>query len=72
MDYHAWMILMRSVEYRDYTEETNRGFANPGQPGRLAAAAARLMRRISALLGRNRENLERKTASRGGTGCHAC
>jgi hypothetical protein len=72
MDYHAWMILMRSLEYRDYGEEINRGFANPRGPGRLTAAAARLVRRISARLGRGRENLERKTAPRSGTDCHAC
>lgn len=72
MDYHAWMILMRSLEYKDYAEETNRVLANAGRPGRLTSAVARLMQLIRARLGRDRDNPDRKTAPRSGTGCHAC
>jgi hypothetical protein len=72
MDYHAWMILMRSLEYKDYAEETNREIANPGRPGSMAAGAARLIHFIRGRLRNDRQNMEQKTAARNEPGCHAC
>ncbi|MHC1781554.1 MAG: hypothetical protein AB9891_02120 [Anaerolineaceae bacterium] len=72
MDYHAWLILEKSLGVLDYGNIYNSTVANSTESFRLASAANRLWIRIKGRLEHGKKELDPKKAAQNEGRCHAC
>jgi hypothetical protein len=72
MDYHAWIILEKSLGVLDYGNIYNRAIANPPRSFWLAAAAKRLWVSFKARLEHGKKERDVRNGTQNDGHCHAC